>query len=62
MIPISIQHNKVASARRTHRPTGVFKVFAHPVTGTKPLFLIQNTQTGRQIITTDPYYWTFAIS
>jgi len=35
------------------RPT--FCLFAHPVTGTMPLFLIENATTGQQVITTDPY-------
>jgi len=32
-----------------------FELFARPVRGTMPLFLIQNTKTGRQVVTTDPY-------
>jgi len=35
--------------------TPAFEVFARPVEGTMPLFLIQNTQTGRLVVTTDPY-------
>jgi hypothetical protein len=31
------------------------KLFAHPVPGTMPVFLIENATTGRQVITTDPY-------
>jgi len=57
LIPISVQHDKAAGERRSRRPTGTFNVFAHPVSGTTPLFLIRNTQTGRRMITTDPYYF-----
>jgi len=35
------------------KPT--FHLFAHPVPGTMPLFLIENTTTGQEVITTDPY-------
>lgn len=34
-----------------------FRLHARPVSGTRPLFLIQNTETGGQVITTDPYYF-----
>jgi len=45
------------------RPTGdvgrdrvpAIEIFAHPVPGTMPLFLIQNATTGQEVITTDPY-------
>lgn len=30
-------------------------LFAHPVPGSMPLFLIENQSTGREVITTDPY-------
>lgn len=32
-----------------------FDVFAAPVSGTKPLFLIEHKQTKQQVVTTDPY-------
>jgi hypothetical protein len=32
-----------------------FSLFAHPVPGTMPLFLIENAATGQEVITTDPY-------
>ncbi len=32
-----------------------FQVFAHPVPGTMPLFVIEQESTGREVITTDPY-------
>ncbi|MEM7453483.1 MAG: dienelactone hydrolase family protein [Planctomycetota bacterium] len=36
---------------------GGFGVFARPVAGSKPLFLIRQASTGNQIVTTDPYYF-----
>ena len=30
-------------------------LFAHPVPGTMPLFLVENATTGQEIVTTDPY-------
>jgi len=32
-----------------------FELFAHPVPGTMPLFLVENETTGQQVVTTDPY-------
>jgi len=32
-----------------------FMLFAKPVAGTKPLFLIQNLRTDQQVVSTDPY-------
>lgn len=34
-----------------------FLVYAKPVAGTKPLFLIQNQNTGQKVVTTDPYFF-----
>lgn len=34
-----------------------FEVCARPVPGTQPLFVIDNAETGREIATTDPYYF-----
>lgn len=34
---------------------GSFELFANPVPGTMPLFLIENKTTGREVTTTDPY-------
>ncbi len=32
-----------------------FELFAHPVPGTMPLFLVEQAETGREAVTTDPY-------
>jgi len=34
-----------------------FRLFARPVAGSRPLFLIEHEQTGRRIVTTDLYYF-----
>ncbi len=34
-----------------------FKVFTKPVTGSRPVFAIRNTETGQTILTTDPYFF-----
>lgn len=39
------------------KSNNAFQVFARPVEGSRPLFLIRNTKTNQQIITTDPYYF-----
>ncbi len=33
------------------------KLFARPVHGSRPLFLIEHSESGRRIFTTDPYYF-----
>jgi len=38
-----------------HATKPTFSLFAHPVPGTMPLFLIENATTGQEVITTDPY-------
>lgn len=35
--------------------TPAFELFSKPVAGTMPLFLIEDTDTGQEVITTDPY-------
>jgi cephalosporin-C deacetylase-like acetyl esterase len=37
-------------------PKANFELFVRPVSGSRPLFLIQHERTGRRTITTDPYY------
>ncbi|MBT7702498.1 MAG: hypothetical protein HN700_19590, partial [Verrucomicrobia bacterium] len=36
-------------------PNAAIELFAHPVPGTMPLFLIENATTGQEVVTTDPY-------
>ena len=36
-------------------PGTAIRLFAHPVPGSMPLFLVQNATTGREDVTTDPY-------
>ncbi len=69
MVPVYVEAGEVAPGRLGLRagagaedgaalpdatkPT--FHLFAHPVPGTMPLFLIENATTGQEVITTDPY-------
>jgi hypothetical protein len=50
-VPVFIHDGKVVE----EGDTLAFKLFAHPVPGTMPLFLIENATTGQEVITTDPY-------
>ncbi len=54
---VSVQDGKVQVDNKSEPPSPTFKVFTRPVRGTRPLFLIRHVQTGRQIITTDHYYF-----
>ncbi len=66
---VSVDNNSVsivgvASAMATEPATASktktkfnFLVYARPVAGTKPLFLIQNQNTGQKVVTTDPYFF-----
>jgi len=53
LLPVYIHNGKVVARRSLKEPA--FKLFAKPVPGTMPLFLIDNATTGREVITTDPY-------
>jgi hypothetical protein len=50
-VPVFIENGKVRDSGKT----SAFKLFARPVSGTLPLFLIENATTGEDVITTDPY-------
>lgn len=54
MLPVYIQDGKLLDAVKTGG-TPAFELFSKPVPGTLPLFLIENTITGKEAITTDPY-------
>jgi hypothetical protein len=44
LVPVRLRSGKVT-----------FRLFAKPVPGTMPLFLIENRETGREVVTSDPY-------
>jgi hypothetical protein len=50
-VPVFIENGEVRDSGKTP----AFKLFAQPVSGTMPLFLIENATTGEDVITTDPY-------
>jgi hypothetical protein len=50
-LPVFVRNGRVVASG--DKPA--FELFAHPVPGTQPLFLVENTETGREVITTDPY-------
>ena len=53
MTPIYLRDGAVVATDASGRPE--FKLYAQPVPGTKPLFLIVHATTGRHVITSDPY-------
>jgi len=50
-LPVFIRYGKVVDTG----DTPAFSLFAKPVPGAMPLFLIENATTGQEVITTDPY-------
>jgi len=50
-VPVFIENGEVRDSGKAP----AFQLFAQPVTGTMPLFLIENAMTGEDVITTDPY-------
>ena len=54
-INVSINGDKITTTTSAQKTGKQFSVFARPVAGTKPLFLIQNSATGQEVVTTDPY-------
>lgn len=49
-LPVSIEAGRVVDSGQTS-----FELYAHPVSGTMPVFLIEHSETGREVLTTDPY-------
>ena len=54
-LPVFIREGKVVEESGGAQPS--FELFARPVPGSMPLFLIENATTGRQVVTSDPYYF-----
>lgn len=50
-VPVFIRDGKVVD----DGDQPAFSLFAKPVPGTMPLFLVENATTGQEVITTDPY-------
>ena len=51
-VPVYVRGGRVVDGQGA-RPA--FRLFSRPVPGTMPLFLVENAETGREVITTDPY-------
>jgi hypothetical protein len=51
LLPVRVRDGRVVA----EGGRAVCELFARPVPGTQPLFLIENAETGRELITTDPY-------
>jgi len=62
-LEVSIADGKVLTKKVTKQESANdpraknFVLFAKPVAGSKPLFLIENSKTHQQIISTDPYFF-----
>jgi hypothetical protein len=52
-VPVYIRDGRVTDGDATGAPA--FELYARPVPGTAPLFLVENRTTGQEIITTDLY-------
>jgi hypothetical protein len=53
LVPVFIQDGRVVEKGGSGSPA--FELFARPVPGTMPVFLVENLTTGQEIITTDMY-------
>ena len=52
-VPVAIHRGKVVKPQWLAKPA--FELFAQPVPGSRPLFLVANATTGQEVVTTDPY-------
>ena len=50
MVPVCIRDGKVVDSGRP-----AFELYSKPVLGTMPVFLIEQAESGREVLTTDPY-------
>jgi hypothetical protein len=53
-VPVFLREGKVVEGSPGSEAPA-FELFSRPVPGTMPVFLIEHTETGREVITTDPY-------
>ncbi|MDF1744631.1 MAG: hypothetical protein P1V19_13125, partial [Gimesia sp.] len=54
---VLIQDGSVQVHDKPQRSSARFEVLSRPVSESRPIFLIKHSETGQQIITTDPYYF-----
>lgn len=54
---VSIRKGSVQVQNKPAQSAVRFEVPSRPLSGSRPLFLIKHSQTGQQVITTDPYFF-----
>lgn len=54
LLPVHIRDGRVVEPAAAEGPP-TFELYARPVPGSLPLFLLEDTATGREVISTDPY-------
>jgi len=54
LVPVHLANGRVVDPDAAQGPPS-FEVYARPVPGSLPLFLLEDTATGREVVTTDPY-------
>ena len=54
LLPVHVQDGRVIDPAAAAGPPS-FEVYAKPVPGSLPLFLLEDTTTGREVVSTDPY-------
>ena len=54
LVPVHVRQGRVVEPAKAEGPP-TFEVYAQPVPGSLPLFLLEDTATGREVVSTDPY-------
>ena len=54
LVPVHVADGRVVEPATAQGPP-VFELYAKPVPGSLPVFLLEDTLTGREVVTTDPY-------
>ena len=54
LVPVHLRDGRVIDPAAAAGPP-TFEVFSRPVPGSLPLFLLEDTATGREVVSTDPY-------
>ena len=56
LVPVHVRDGRVVEPAAANGPP-TFELYARPVPGTLPLFLLEDVATGREVVTTDPYWF-----
>lgn len=54
LVPVHMREGRVVDPAAAQGPS-TFELYAKPVPGSLPVFLLEDTATGREVVTTDPY-------